>query len=578
MSAEAASPETTGRAAAPTRLIAGRISIQTAILVAAVVVGGIGILWLGRPLGFYGDEWTFLSVRQGGGLDTYLRPHNGHLSLIPVLVYKTLWSTVGLGHYWPYRLSVLITHLACVVLVYVLVRRRLGGWAALIPAFLLLFMSASAENILLPFQLSQVGALAFGLGAFVLLDQPSKRRDIWACILITASLATAGMGIPILLGVAVEVLLEPGRRRRWWIFAVPLGLYLLWRAGYSDGSDAIGSNVQYAVQYVVDAASAAAAGITGLAAGYGPVILAGGIGAVAILRRGDARAPLPSPRLAALLVAGLGFWTLTAVTRAQFHEPGAPRYISFGAIVLMLVAAEMLPAPQRWTPWMTATAVVVVVGLTFGNLFHLRDSTRFLRGIWEPLRGELAGIEVGGAASRADLLVDPRATEILRIGSYLAATRRFGSASGGLGWLAGKAPESRRQAADAAVARAEGIVPLAPANGPQNAAAAGAVLTVEEPTGGALAQAGRCITFTPSGSGAPSFVVRIHPGDSVSVTTGRGSPVGVQLRRFAERFTVTPTPIAAPGSAIVRTVRDKAPGVDWHLYVAAQQRVRTCPA
>jgi hypothetical protein len=53
---------------------------------AALGLAGLVILWAGRGLIFYLDEWAFITGRLGGGVDTYLRPHNEHLMAFPVAV------------------------------------------------------------------------------------------------------------------------------------------------------------------------------------------------------------------------------------------------------------------------------------------------------------------------------------------------------------------------------------------------------------------------------------------------------------------------------------------------------------
>ncbi|MGB2712461.1 MAG: hypothetical protein WBC33_13215, partial [Conexibacter sp.] len=428
-------------------------SWETWVFAAALVCGAALILYAGRRLGFYYDEWQYVQFRRGGDLDTYLDPHNGHLSLIPVAIYKALFATIGIDHYWPYRVVLLAVHLTTCVLLYVLVRRRLGDRAALIAGLLLVIMATSSENLIWAFQLDFVASVAAGLGAFALLDRPSRRNDLWACALIVVSLACSSLGVPFLLGVAVELLLQPQRRRQLWIVAIPGALFGLWLLGYGASGQLLRENLGLTTQYVADAATAAAACIVGLP-GWGQALLVGGAAAVAILRRANPLAPPPSPRLAAFVVTILTFWTLTALSRGQLHEPGAPRYLYIGAVMLMLIAAWLLPRPRAWSGWATATVAVLLAFVLLGNGYRLRDSERFFRAIWEPLRGSLAAFEVAGAAA------DPAAAPIvpawpnLTAGPYLAAVRDNGSPTGGATWLA-RAYESQRLTADAQLVQVE---------------------------------------------------------------------------------------------------------------------------
>ena len=39
--------------------------------------------------------------RRGSSLGTFLEPHNGHFSLVPIVLYKVLFATAGLDDYAP---------------------------------------------------------------------------------------------------------------------------------------------------------------------------------------------------------------------------------------------------------------------------------------------------------------------------------------------------------------------------------------------------------------------------------------------------------------------------------------------
>ena len=97
------------------------------------------------------DEWDWAQNRRGWDLDTFLRPHNGHLSLVPVAIYKLLFATAGLTHYAPYRIVLIAAHLLCVGLVFVYASRRVGSYLGVIAAALILFLGPAWQNILSPF-------------------------------------------------------------------------------------------------------------------------------------------------------------------------------------------------------------------------------------------------------------------------------------------------------------------------------------------------------------------------------------------------------------------------------------------
>lgn len=84
-------------------------------------------LHLGRGYWFFSDEWDQLANRSATDLGSLLAPHNDHLQLIPTLVYRTLYSTVGLESYLPYQLPVLILFLTSAAMLRVVIRRAGGG-------------------------------------------------------------------------------------------------------------------------------------------------------------------------------------------------------------------------------------------------------------------------------------------------------------------------------------------------------------------------------------------------------------------------------------------------------------------
>ena len=53
-----------------------------------------------------------------------LASYNQHLVIAPIAAYQLLLATVGLAHYWPYRLLAAVAHLACAAAVFAYVRRR----------------------------------------------------------------------------------------------------------------------------------------------------------------------------------------------------------------------------------------------------------------------------------------------------------------------------------------------------------------------------------------------------------------------------------------------------------------------
>ena len=193
------------------------------------------------------------------------RPHNEHLLLLPVAVFKALFATVGLGHYWPYRLAVVVVHLVCVALMFVIVDAAAARPCAAVVAAPILLLGSSSEVLLFPIDLGFAGSMAAGLGALLALDARSRRADLVACLLLIVALASSGLGLPILLGVLVEVLWDGDRLRRIWVAVVPASLYGVWYLAYNLHPNRQGP-LEYADApvFALRVAGAAVAGLLGV--------------------------------------------------------------------------------------------------------------------------------------------------------------------------------------------------------------------------------------------------------------------------------------------------------------------------
>src|SRR3954453_11305587 len=133
-------------------------------LLAALALSALAILYWSRGASFYADDWNYIVDRRPWSPHTLLLPSNGHLILLPLLVFKTLLAIFGATSALPFPLAVLFFALLNGVLLYILVRRRVGPWLALAPAVLLLFLGAGWEEIFEAFTLDALISIAAGLG------------------------------------------------------------------------------------------------------------------------------------------------------------------------------------------------------------------------------------------------------------------------------------------------------------------------------------------------------------------------------------------------------------------------------
>ena len=91
-----------------------------------LVAGALVVLvWFGRDMTFYHDEFAFLLLRDLS-VDGVFSPHNEHLSATLVVLYRVLLGTVGMASYWPYLAVTFALHVVVASIVYVVVRREAG--------------------------------------------------------------------------------------------------------------------------------------------------------------------------------------------------------------------------------------------------------------------------------------------------------------------------------------------------------------------------------------------------------------------------------------------------------------------
>ena len=529
--------------------------LATGSLALAMMAAAAFLAVKGRHLTFYADEWDLLTHRRGHDPATLLHPQNGHLVILPLLIYKSFFAAFGATSYAPYRIAAIATYLLCAGLFFTLVRRRVGDGVALLASVVLLFLGTAWEQ-----SLSGIGqiiwiSLGAGLGMLLALEAQSRRGDVAACLLLAVSLASFSYGLPFAVAAAVEILLQSGWRRRAWVVAAPLALYGAWTIAY--GQDQLSaSNLPNAPAFLADALGAVLASLTGLyrapgQAGptfdvtWGPPLAALFVAAVALRVR---RSPVASPRLWSSMALALAFWASLAVVKSDGRTFHSSRYQYAGALFVLLVAAELVrgvrPGRGPWLGFAAAVGILLAVNIT-----NLSDTARYLTDKARVGRSELAALELAGASAPPDFSPEPGATELLRghfyvridARSYLGAVRSFGSPAYRPSELP-RLPSDARAAADLVLVAALAISPR-PASGPQ--AGHPQPVALSPSTAAARVPREGCVRLRPErGSRAP-LVLTLPPG-GVLLRAAQPKPVGVALRRFASDF-VAPQRALPPG-------------------------------
>ncbi len=557
--AAAAPPPPPGGRSTPGRARTGWIALAGLVAVALAM-----LLYLGRSTSFYFDEWDWILGRRGWNLDALLLPHNEHLSLAPVLVFKLLFATVGIDSYLPYRVAGLVVHCAVVLLLFAYARRRVGDVLALGAAAIILFLGTAWPDVLWPFQMGFLGSLAAGIGALLALDREDRRGDVTAAVLLAVALSSSSLGIPLLFAAALEVLGRPDRRARWWVIAAPAVLYGAWYVGYGGQSSATSDNLFGAPHYVAEAAAGAAGALFSLGRDWGRTLAVGLLVAllVGLHRRGHA-----SWRLIALIAAPLGFWFLTAVARGQLGEPASPRYLYPGAVFLLLIAVEAA-AGLRLTRGALAVGAVILAAALLGNVGAMRDGAGFLRDESTAVDGALAALPLVAAKVGPDFQPDPESAPQIRAGAYLAAVRDLGSPAPSPGALPGMYERARARADDS-LRRA--LSPRPTANDGLPSGAAPKVDFVQAATQGAK---GACDTVASQGGAAVADVV--VPAGGLLLKPVADS-FTVSLRRYSDVYGDEPiATVPAGGGQVLLQLPPDASRVPWHARLAFGGSVRAC--
>ena len=326
-----------------------------------VVVGALVILvWLGREMTFYHDEYAFLLLRDISW-DGLLQPHNEHLSATLVLLYRVLVGTVGTVSYWPYLAVTFALHVVVAGIVYVVVRREASGMWALGAMAVVLLLGSGGDDILWAFQSGTIGATAAGMAAVVV----APRRPAVAAVLLTLSLATSGAGLAFLAGTGFHLLLIRPRALPWLL--VPVVPYLLWLIVFGVWGIA---PPQFAglPEYVLSGLTASAAGAIGSTSlVVGQVVLLA-------LAFGYGRARSIPPVVLALLVSGVAFFTIAGLARAHLgpEQATASRYVYSVAPAFVIAGAVLLARIRK--PLGPVAGVAVLALALVGNMLLLVEA------------------------------------------------------------------------------------------------------------------------------------------------------------------------------------------------------------
>jgi hypothetical protein len=509
-----------------------------------VLIVGLGTLvtyaWLlGRDLSFFSDDWDIIAFHHDGHV---LVPFNGHLSLLPITIFRTLFLTVGIGTYTPYRVVGFAGYCVMVVALYAYGRRRVGSVLAALAALSIAWFSAGDINVLFPFLVNFSVPLAAGAGIWLLRDRDSLHGDVLGGALLAVALASSGIGLTVATAVFVELVLRRARADRWLPYLVPFGLWLLWYTQYRTSIASIGS-ARSVVHYALREVLATFAGFAGGSTVIGAVLL---VAYAALLAVGALRwHTLDARALAALAGAG-SFVVLTSITRIGIVPaipPDTGRYLWVNGFFLV-AAALQLARGRRLGPEVIAGAFVLVLVGALTLVGNLRSYHAEVQHYERVARTSMTAVEsIPDQVDRSRVM--PLSFILVRAGDYLDAVHHLGSPLEHIGFDDLGSEQDRIDADQ---------------------------LMVQD----LALRADATASMPPACAAAPAREAAVDSGHTVVVQAG-AAPATVSVRRLATAFDAPPFATVPAGSTVAIVLPRDHGRYPWHLAVPDGAVLLVCP-
>jgi hypothetical protein len=448
-----------------------------AILVVAWLAAAALLLWLHRDLTYAVDEFDYSETFGAGSLEDMLAPQNGHLNVLPFLVFKLLYMGFGTN------LAPFIVLEAALLAVlsaglYLYAKTRIGPLLALLPAVMPLFLGTAWPMLMPPMiGLLWIFAIAAGVWAFVLLERDRMPADIGACLLLCIAAASFSLGLIFIAACALAIVLSPRRWRRIYVVAIPTAGWLAWYiwAKKFGGVVTHPGLIWLLPAYAVDSIAANTAALLGrtlprspatslylegfalhrLVFALGLAAIEVGVGAFVVYRIGLSR--LNRRSLWVILLIPLAWWASQVIVLEEFRTPSANRYFFAGVVILLLVVVEVARG-IRVTPGVAAVVFTVAGVALIGNLLTFRHGRAELVAFSQEAKANMAMIALEGRKGdqeyvpSSEPLTPQSQFMFLTVGPYLDVAERYGDPGDTLAEVA-SSPESIREAADTFSAR-----------------------------------------------------------------------------------------------------------------------------
>ena len=416
--------------------IVSRAAVVTLVLSAVVML--VLLIFVGRWLTFWHDEWDWILYRREPSVATLLDPHVDHLSAVAVLVYQGLLRTFGLPSYFPYLAVSWALHFGSVALLFIIVRRRAGPLIGLGAGLSLLFLGSGYEVLLHPFLMTFLLSTAFGLLAIERLSAPNVARANYVVAGIALLVAVGSSSVGVLFAGLIVVWAVLDRDWRRLLTAVPtLTLYAVWYATWGRSASGLAGTTESDIAlipakflYGIGAAVSAVAGLPPERFAWLGLGLAVGLAVIAAIgwRFGARFTSLACAALLALIAE----YGLQAFFRARFGIEQSTRsaYLYPAAIFLWLAAAEISSPLERTLsrrPLMVAGLAILLALMVVGNMTQFVGAARGSRTFRQAEIAQLRLLEAMAMSPALDRAAAPvGAVPQITAGAYLEATSILG--------------------------------------------------------------------------------------------------------------------------------------------------------
>jgi hypothetical protein len=250
--------------------------------------------------------------------------------------------------------------------------------------------------------------------------------------------------------------------------------------------------------------------------------------------------------------------------------PDASRYLTFGAIVLILAAVELARGVIVPPPVMLYGAGVTVVVVALG-LPALADNARQLRATTGTTDAELAALELSMARAPVGYQPDRDAAPQILAGRYASAVRTYGSSPADSPRELATALSGDRAQADRVLQQIDArLTPAPPLR-------AGVPPKLDQATGGRQTVRSGCVLIRPD-AGAQAVATAALPAGGIVVRALGGQGVEVKLRRFGDVFANPPVGVVPPGRAELLRLPSDAAKQPYRLQAASAGPMALCGA